>query len=168
LEPSCIQATCAENPGPEAIEQDAVQKCCEEADFTDTSESQKLESQVPKLHCAQSDYAENPGSEAMNMDQDVVPGRRQENVPPEKTEAGDIVLDYCTAVRGILNDNHGGPLNPPGLRMAAALSEVRASLQRNLEVKKGAPTKRVCDGLPAVSTVASCWSKPSKSNCSPS
>jgi hypothetical protein len=49
----------------------------------------------------------------------------------------DVVLDYGTAVRGILNDDQGGPLHPPGLRMAAALGEVRASLQRNLEVEKG-------------------------------
>jgi hypothetical protein len=48
-----------------------------------------------------------------------------------------VVLDYCAAVRGILNDDQGGPLEPPGLRMADALSEVRASLQRNLEAKKG-------------------------------
>ena len=39
--------------------------------------------------------------------------------------AGGVVLDYCTAVRGILNDDQGGPLHPPGLRMAEALEEVR-------------------------------------------
>ena len=49
----------------------------------------------------------------------------------------DVVLDYCAAVRGILNDDQGGPLHPPGLRMAEALGEVQASLQRNLEAKKG-------------------------------
>jgi len=48
-----------------------------------------------------------------------------------------VVLDYCAAVRGILNDDQGGPLSPPGLRMAAALTEVRDSLQRNLAAKKG-------------------------------
>ena len=36
-----------------------------------------------------------------------------------------MVLDYCGAVRGILNDDQGGPLHPPGLRMAEALQEVR-------------------------------------------
>ena len=50
---------------------------------------------------------------------------------------GGVVLDYCAAVRGILNDDQGGPLQPPGLRMAAALAEVRESLQRNLDAKKG-------------------------------
>ena len=50
---------------------------------------------------------------------------------------GDVVLDYCAAVRGILNDDQGGPLHPPGLRMAEALTEVRASLQRSLDEKQG-------------------------------
>jgi hypothetical protein len=35
--------------------------------------------------------------------------------------ASAVVLDYCATVRGILNDDQGGPLQPPGLRMAAAL-----------------------------------------------
>ena len=50
--------------------------------------------------------------------------------------AGSVVLDYCAAVRGILNDDQGGPLHPPGLRMAEALDEVRESLQRDLERKR--------------------------------
>jgi len=55
--------------------------------------------------------------------------------PP--ADAGEVVLDYCSAVRGILNDDQGGPLQPPGLRMAEALGDVRASLQRNLEARRG-------------------------------
>lgn len=50
---------------------------------------------------------------------------------------GSVVLDYCAAVRGVLNDDQGGPLDPPGLRMAQALREVEESLHRNLEAKKG-------------------------------
>jgi hypothetical protein len=61
-------------------------------------------------------------------------------------DAGAVVLDYSAAVRGILNDNHGGPLHPPGLRMAEALDEVRQSLKRNLEVKKGGAPKRCYSG----------------------
>jgi hypothetical protein len=57
--------------------------------------------------------------------------------PAEVPAAAAVVLDYCAAVRGILNDAQGGPLQPPGLRMAEALTEVRASLQRNLDAKKG-------------------------------
>ena len=55
--------------------------------------------------------------------------------PPAK--AGEVVLDYCSAVRGILNDDQGGPFQPPGLRMAEALGDVRASLQRNLDANHG-------------------------------
>jgi len=51
--------------------------------------------------------------------------------------AASVVLDYCAAVRGILNDDQGGPLHPPGVRMAEALHEVQESIQRNLDVEKG-------------------------------
>src|SRR6266853_2104231 len=65
----------------------------------------------------------------------------QETPPSEESQAKEgaqaVVLDYCAAVRGILNDDQGGPLHPPGLRMAEALEDVQASLQRNLEAKKG-------------------------------
>ena len=57
--------------------------------------------------------------------------------PAVADAAGSVVLDYCAAVRGILNDDQGGPLDPPGLRMAKALREVQESLHRNLEAKKG-------------------------------
>lgn len=50
--------------------------------------------------------------------------------------ASDIVLDYCAAVRGILNDNQGGPLTPPGMRMANALKDVSQSIERNLKLRK--------------------------------
>jgi len=52
-------------------------------------------------------------------------------------DAGAVVLDYCSAVRGILNDDQGGPFQPPGLCMAEALGDVRASLQRNLDAHRG-------------------------------
>jgi hypothetical protein len=54
-----------------------------------------------------------------------------------EAEAGEVVLGYCAAVRGILNDSQGGPLHPPGLRMSEALQEVRDSLDRNLGAQKG-------------------------------
>lgn len=57
---------------------------------------------------------------------------------------GQVVLDYCAAVRGILNDDQGGPLHPPGLRMAEALTEVRESLERNLGAKKGGLQRSTC------------------------
>jgi hypothetical protein len=65
-----------------------------------------------------------------------------------------IVLDYCSAVRGILNSDQGGPLQPPGLRMAEALQDVHDSLQRNLEEKKGGPLTTNSNVWPTASTVA--------------
>jgi hypothetical protein len=56
------------------------------------------------------------------------------------SDAGQAVLDYCATVRGILNDDQGGPLRPPGVRMAEALHEVRDSIQRAQAGKKGDPT----------------------------
>jgi len=52
--------------------------------------------------------------------------------PTQHQWAAQIVLSYCAAVRGILNDAHGGPLWPPGWNMASALREVSQSLARNL------------------------------------
>lgn len=78
-----------------------------------------------------------------------------------------IVLDYCTAVRGILNDDQGGPLQPPGLRMAAALGEVRESLQRNLGAKKGGALTTNSNAWPAASTAGSRPSKRSKRTSPP-
>jgi hypothetical protein len=80
------------------------------------------------------------------------------NTPaPEVDSANAVVLEYCTAVRGILNDDQGGPLRPPGLRMADSLDEVRASIQRNLDEKKGDSPKSNSAAWPLASTEA--WTK---------
>ena len=55
------------------------------------------------------------------------------------TSSAEVVMDYCVAVRGILNDNKGGPLHPPGERMAEALIQVREAIRENPEAKKGGP-----------------------------
>jgi hypothetical protein len=65
--------------------------------------------------------------------------------------AGSVVLDYCAAVRGILNDDQGGPLHPPGLRMAEALNEVQESIQRNVDAKKGGSRRSNSAAWPDVS-----------------
>ena len=54
-------------------------------------------------------------------------------------EAGNVVLDYWSVVRGILNDNHGGPYNPPGMRMLDALADVQQSLERIASSTKVGP-----------------------------
>ncbi len=76
--------------------------------------------------------------------------------------AGSVVLDYCAMVRGILNNDQGGPLHPPGLQMAAALSEVQESLQRNLGAKKGGSQRSNSAGYRDASGRAWTKSKSSK------
>jgi hypothetical protein len=73
-----------------------------------------------------------------------------------------VVLDYCAAVRGILNDDQGGPLHPPGLRMAEALHEVEESIERNLDAKKGGSRRSNSGDYRAASRRASTRSKRSK------
>jgi hypothetical protein len=70
---------------------------------------------------------------------------------------GSVVLAYCAAVRGILNDDQGGPLHPPGLRMAEALNEVQESLRRNLDAKKGDSPRSNSAAWPDASREA--WTK---------
>jgi hypothetical protein len=87
----------------------------------------------------------------------TVPGEPADPPRPAADPAGAVVLDYCAAVRGILNDDQGGPLRPPGLRMAEALDEVRESIQRNLDEKKGGSRRSNWAAWPAVSTAV--WTK---------
>jgi hypothetical protein len=91
----------------------------------------------------------------------VVAGRS--NTPsPEADSGGAVLLDYCAAVRGILNDDQGGPLHPPGLRMAEALDDVRASIQRNLDEKKGDSQKSSSAAWPTASTEVWTKSRPNR------
>ena len=87
----------------------------------------------------------------------VVPAAAEVLATP--TAGSAVVLDYCTVVRGILNDDQGGPLRPPGLRMADALREVRDSLHRNVGAKKGGALRTNWNASAAASTVALTRSK---------
>ena len=82
--------------------------------------------------------------------------------PAEVDPVGSVVLDYCAAVRGILNDDQGGPLHPPGVRMAEALTEIHASLQRNLGAKKGGSRRSNAAAWPTASGVGWTRSRNSK------
>lgn len=84
------------------------------------------------------------------IEREVLESRRTSDTPSQSTEStsvlasegedGDVVLDYCSIVRGILNDGHGGPYNPPGIRMVNALADVQASLDRVVSSgKRGEP-----------------------------
>jgi hypothetical protein len=47
-----------------------------------------------------------------------------------------ILSTFCTMIRGILNDNDNGPLDPPGLRMSRKLGEVRLLIKKLLLTRK--------------------------------
>jgi hypothetical protein len=86
---------------------------------------------------------------------------------PDADSADTVVLAYCAAVRGILNDDQGGPLNPPGVRMAEALGEVRASIQRNVDEQKGGSRRSNSADWPAASTAVSTPSGTNKRRSDP-
>jgi hypothetical protein len=119
-----------------------------------------LRKKVRGLRAIERDVLEQQRAEAVVADAtntDAVldaPARGPDTSVEAAAAADQVVLDYCAAVRGILNNDQGGPLQPPGLRMAEALGEVRVSLQRNLDAKKGGALRSVCSGWPAVSTAA--------------
>ena len=81
-------------------------------------------------------FAEQRGAERAALAEAQSAAVRSNAAPADETTQ-EVELDYCAAVRGILNDDQGGPLHPPGLRMAEVLADVHGSLQRNLEAKKG-------------------------------
>jgi hypothetical protein len=84
----------------------------------------------------------------------------QERLPTvlvSATNGLEVVLDYCGAVRGILNDSQGGPLRPPGVRMSQALGEVEHSLQRNVRLKKGGTRNRCWSVWRVASTKEEAW-----------
>ena len=97
-------------------------------------------------------------SQALPESSVVIEAVPADNAPlAEEEPAGDVILEYCAVVRGILNDDQGGPLHPPGLRMAEALGEVRDSIQRNLDEKKGGSQRSNSTAWPAASTGA--WTR---------
>jgi hypothetical protein len=113
----------------------------------------KIEQTVLKQHAAET--SKRVAEEDPEVTVTVVAGPPQ--TPSEADSASAVVLDYCAAVRGILNDDQGGPLHPPGLRMAEALVDVQASIRRNLDEKKGDSQRSNSTAWPAASTEV--WTK---------
>ena len=94
------------------------------------------EAAAPEV-CARHDLGAGQTANALGTTAWTVTG-----APDVEDEAGEVVLGYCAAVRGMLNDDQGGPLHPPGVRMSEALQEVRESLDRSLDAKKGGVPRR--------------------------
>jgi len=150
--------------GLRGIERDVLETLREpgEADAADPSASRPTDS--PVRHQGPTVPASNAPDLALSVPPASAPGdpvaaeRSAEVLDPEQvvTSAGcsapqpavtpatpppwaQVVLDYCTVTRGILNDNQGTTLDPPGQRMARALEEVKASIDECLDAKKGGP-----------------------------
>jgi hypothetical protein len=115
-----------------AVSTDTTTDTTDTADTIDTTDTTDTADDT----VATADTADETVATTVTAPADPQPGPPGPPAPADDSSA--VVLDYCTAVRGILNDDQGGPLRPPGLRMADALAEVRASIQRNLDEKKGA------------------------------
>jgi hypothetical protein len=106
----------------------------------------RMRSKVRGLRAIEKDLLAAQRAEELRTETD---GMTSESIPSEQiaavatpSSANAVVLDYCTAVKGILNDDQGGPLHPPGLRMVEALQSVRGSVERCVATKKGALRKR--------------------------
>ena len=97
-----------------------------------TEASPRVDPSEAAAPCASSD----PGLVPMDSAREAT-GLATTGDAPVTDEVGEVVLGYCAAVRGILNDSQGGPLHPPGVRMSEALQEVRDSRERNLGAQKG-------------------------------
>jgi hypothetical protein len=106
----------------------------------------RMRSKVRGLRAIEKDLVADQRAEELRTETD---GMTSESIPSEQlaavatlSSANAVVLDYCTAVKGILNDDQGGPLHPPGLRMVEALQSVRGSVERCVATKKGALRQR--------------------------
>jgi hypothetical protein len=119
----------------------------------------KIEQAVLQLQKAETKEDITPDAPEATVTATAAAGKQS---PAVVDPAGTVVLDYCAAVRGILNDDQGGPLHPPGMRMAEGLTEVHESLQRNLEAKKGGSRRSNSAAWPDASRGAWTKSKNSK------
>jgi molybdopterin biosynthesis enzyme MoaB len=109
---------------------------------TDSHAKVRMRSKVRGLRTIERDLLSTHRTMEPATVEDVLETSRAEAAPESPAShppASVVALDYCTVVKGILNDDQGGPLHPPGLRMAEALQSVRQSLERNLRAKKGGP-----------------------------
>ena len=120
----------------------------------------KIEQAVLKQQSPEEQKRDSQASKTMNSEPAETP-----SPTPDADSADAVVLDYCAAVRGVLNDDQGGPLHPPGMRMAEALSEIRESIQRNVNEEKGGSRRSNSVAWPIASIEVSMKSGPNKSRC---
>jgi len=126
----------------------------------------QMRSKVRGLRAIEKDLLAAQRAEELRTQTDDIPSESLPSAPIAAAEtntdtpatlpsANAVVLDYCTAVKGILNDDQGGPLHPPGIRMVEALQSVRDSLERCLAAKK----KRCRQGTETSGGLHRSWSR---------
>jgi len=93
----------------------------------DSTAKKRMRSKIRGLRAIEREVLE---AQQVDMGDTISPSKEQEKTTILAGESGQAVLDYCSVVRGILNDNHGGPYHPAGLRMLEALHDVQESLGR--------------------------------------
>ena len=80
------------------------------------------------------------------------PGAATPSAAVQADEASqEVVRDDGAAVRGIRNGAPGGPLHPPGGRLAAAWEDVHAALQRHVAAQQGGQRPSAVHGEQATS-----------------
>ena len=113
----------------------------------DSTAKKKMRAKIRGLRTLEREVLE--AQQAHKADSDDAAGAVDEPLETSSLagDGGAVVLDFCSAVRGILNDNHGGPSNPPGVRMVAALADVQESLERIATSGKSGPAFSLLDRL---------------------
>ena len=96
----------------------------------DSTAKKKMRAKIRGLRALEREVLETQSADQAEPNTESCSPDAPETTSSLSGEGGRVVLDYCSVVRGILNDNHGGPYNPPGIRMVDALSDVQQSLDR--------------------------------------
>jgi hypothetical protein len=113
----------------------------------DSTAKKKMRARIRGLRALEREVLEAQQTDKVEPNSESSPPVAPETTSSLSGEGGDVVLDYCSVVRGILNDNHGGPYNPPGVRMVDALADVQQSLDRIASSGKVGPAFSLLDRL---------------------
>ena len=63
--------------------------------------------------------------------------KRQAATGVKFSPLSECILEYSAVIRGVLNKNQGGPLDPPGLKMANKLKTIQNSLKKSAQNADG-------------------------------
>lgn len=113
----------------------------------DSTAKKKMRAKIRGLRALEREVLEARQAHESPSSEDVGAIEKAPEISSLAGDGGAVVLDFCSAVRGILNDNHGGPCNPSGIRMVDALTDVQESLGRIAASGKSGPAFSLLDRL---------------------